>query len=253
MGVELIKDRQGKEHMVLTDEDFYNDDIMGNKFEDYEILQVITKKNNYGFFAKVRSKINSKIYAMKKIKSEFIQNEYNLNDELNILKNMNNPNITKYFKGFYQNQSLYIIYEYMNNNDLEGFLDAYISLNKPIETNTLWNIFMQCISSLKYIHDFNIIHRNITLTNIFMSENKIIKLGDFRFSFLSKNENVQKKENEPYKSPEMKKIKTLIKKVIYMQWELLFINYVILIFRIEEILKIMVYILLKWKISLILC
>ena len=211
MGVELIKDRQGKEHMVLTDEDFYNDDIMGNKFEDYEILQVITKKNNYGFFAKVRSKINSKIYAMKKIKSEFIQNEYNLNDELNILKNMKNPNTTKYFKGFYQNQSLYIIYEYMNNNDLEGFLNAYISLNKPIETNTLWNIFMQCISSLKYIHDNNIIHRNITLTNIFMSENKIIKLGDFRFSFLSKNENVQKKEN-PYKSPEMKKNKNFDKK-----------------------------------------
>ena len=197
--------------MVLTDEDFYNDDIMGNKFEDYEILQVITKKNNYGFFAKVRSKINSKIYAMKKIKSEFIQNEYNLNDELNILKNMKNPNTTKYFKGFYQNQSLYIIYEYMNNNDLEGFLNAYISLNKPIETNTLWNIFMQCISSLKYIHDNNIIHRNITLTNIFMSENKIIKLGDFRFSFLSKNENVQKKEN-PYKSPEMKKNKNFDKK-----------------------------------------
>ena len=212
MGVELIKDRQGKEHMVLTDEDFYNDDIMGDKFEDYEILQVITKKDNYGFFAKVRSKINSKIYAMKKIKSEFIQNEYNLNDELNILKNMKNPNTTKYFKGFFQNQSLYIIYEYMNNNDLEGFLNAYISLNKPIEINTLWNIFMQCISSLKYIHDNNIIHRNITLTNIFMSENKIIKLGDFRLSFLAKNDNIQRKENEPYKSPELKKNKNYDKK-----------------------------------------
>mgnify|MGYP002624867414 CR=1 FL=1 len=201
MGVELIKDRQGKEHMVLTDEDFYNDDIMGDKFEDYEILQVITK-NHYGFFAKVRSKINFKIYAMKKINSEFIKNEYNLK-ELEILKNMKNPNTTKYFKGFFQNQSLYIIYEYMNNNDLEGFLSAYISLNKPIETNTLWNIFMQCISSLQYIHNNNIIHRNITLTNIFMSENKIIKLGDFRFSFLS-NEKIKRKENEAYKSPEIK-------------------------------------------------
>ena len=202
MGVELIKDRQGKEHMVLSDEDFYNDDIMGNKFEDYEILQVITNKNNYGFFAKVRSKINSKIYAMKKINPEFIQNNYNLTGELNALINMKNPNTTKYFKGFFENQSLYIIYEYMNNNDLEGFLNAYMSLNKAIETNTLWNIFMQCISSLKYIHDNNIIHRNITLTNIFMSENKIIKLGDFRFSFLSKNINV--KRNELYKSQDMK-------------------------------------------------
>ena len=44
MGVELIKDRQGREHMVLSDEDFYNDDIMGDRFEDYEILQVIKKK-----------------------------------------------------------------------------------------------------------------------------------------------------------------------------------------------------------------
>ena len=212
MGVELIKDRQGKEHMVLTDEDFYNDDIMGDKFEDYEILQVITNKNNYGFFAKVRSKINSKIYAMKKINSEFIQNQYNLNEELNKLKNMKNPNTTKYFKSFLQNQSLYIIYEYMNNDDLEGFLNAYISLDKPIETNTLWNIFMQCISSLKYIHNNNIIHRNITLTNIFMSENKIIKLGDFRFSFLSNNERVKNKEGEFYKSPETKKSNNFDKK-----------------------------------------
>ena len=212
MGVELIKDRQGKEHMVLTDEDFYNDDIMGDKFEDYEILQVITNKNNYGFFAKVRSKINSKIYAMKKINSEFIQNQYNLNEELNKLKNMKNPNTTKYFKSFSQNQSLYIIYEYMNNDDLEGFLNAYISLDKPIETNTLWNIFMQCISSLKYIHNNNIIHRNITLTNIFMSENKIIKLGDFRFSFLSNNERVKNKEGEFYKSPETKKSNNFDKK-----------------------------------------
>ena len=44
MGVEMIKDRQAKEHLVFTDEDFYNDDIMGSKFEDYEILQVLSKK-----------------------------------------------------------------------------------------------------------------------------------------------------------------------------------------------------------------
>ena len=46
MGVEMIKDRQAKEHLVFTDEDFYNDDIMGSKFEDYEILQVLSNKDN---------------------------------------------------------------------------------------------------------------------------------------------------------------------------------------------------------------
>ena len=67
MGVEMIKDRQGKDHLVLSDEDFYNDDIMGDKFEDYEILQVLTKDNPTGFTSKVRSKINSKIYEINRI------------------------------------------------------------------------------------------------------------------------------------------------------------------------------------------
>ena len=77
MGVEMIKDRQGMDNLVLSDEDFFNDDIMGNKFEDYEILQVLTKNNPSSFTSKVRSKFNSKIYAMKKIESKFAQNSKN--------------------------------------------------------------------------------------------------------------------------------------------------------------------------------
>ena len=186
MGVEMIKDRQGKDHLVLSDEDFYNDDIMGDKFEDYEILQVLTKDNPTGFTSKVRSKINSKIYAMKKIESFYAENanEDEIKKEFTALKDMKSPNITKYFKYFYQDSCLYIVYEYLNNSDLAGYLEAYKSLEKPIDTNTLWNIFMQCISALKYCHNKNIIHKNIKLSNIFMSENNIIKLGDFRFEFL---------------------------------------------------------------------
>ena len=189
MGVEMIKDRQGKDHLVLSDEDFYNDDIMGDKFEDYEILQVLSKDNKSGFTSKVRSKFNSKIYAMKKIDSKYaskVQEQY-IRNEFELLKKMDFPNITKYFKYFYQDNCLYIVYEFLNNGDLGGFLDAYKSLDKPIDSNTLWNIFMQCISALYYIHSNNIIHKNINLSNVFMSENKIVKLGDFRFSFLANN------------------------------------------------------------------
>ena len=229
MGVEMIKDRQGKDHLVLSDEDFYNDDIMGDKLEDYEILQVFSsseasvgkeisqalsptaasefaKDNPSGFTLKVRSKFNSKIYAMKKIDAKYIENtkevEETIKNEFNALKEMKSPNITKYYKFFFQDSCLYILFEFLNNNDLEGFLKAYKSLNSPIDTNTLWNIFMQCISSLKYIHNKNIIHKNIKLSNIFMSENNIVKLGDFRFSFLENNEKLIEK-NAKYLTPEM--------------------------------------------------
>ena len=171
----MIKDPQGREHLVLNDEDFYNDDLIGDTYEDYEILQVLSPNESKGFAAKVRSKINSKIYAMKKIESKYAtkaQEQY-ISNEFQLLKQMDFPNITKYFKYFYQDSCLYIVYEFLNNGDLGGFLDAYKSLNKPIDSNTLWNIFMQCISALYYIHSNNIIHKNISLSNIFMSENKI--------------------------------------------------------------------------------
>ena len=202
MGVEMIKDRQGRDHLVLSDEDFYNDDIMGNKFEDYEILQVFSKCPDYGFTSKVRSKFNSKIYAMKKIDLKYGKKELqqNINQEFILLSQMNFPNITKYFKYFFQDSYLYVVFEFVNNSDLGGFLDAYKSLGKPIDQNTLWNIFMQCISALNYIHNNNIIHMNISLTNIFMTESKIVKLGDFRFSFLANDPKLIKKD---FLSPEM--------------------------------------------------
>ena len=207
MGVEMIKDRQGKDHLVLSDEDFYNDDIMGDQFEDYEILQVLSEHNPSGFTSKVRSKFNSKIYAMKKIlNTQYIENTEEdieiIKKEFESLKEMKCPNITKYFKYFLQDSCLYILSEFLNNNDLEGFLKAYTSLEKPIDVNTLWNIFMQCISALKYCHSKNIIHKNIKLSNIFMSENNIIKLGDFRFSFLENDEQLISL-NKKYATPSM--------------------------------------------------
>ena len=44
-----------------------NNENIGNKLEDFEILQVLGE-GSYGFVAKVKSKLNSQIYALKKIK-----------------------------------------------------------------------------------------------------------------------------------------------------------------------------------------
>ena len=180
----MIKDRQGKEHLVFKDEDFYNDDIMGSNFQDYEILQVLPKGNKTGFVSKVRSKFNSKIYSMKKInykldskkdkdgEKQIAQNTLNeqaIKNDFEKLNKVSFPNIIKYYKYFIQDSCLYIISENINTGDLQHFLEAYITLEKPIETNTLWNIFMQCILAVKYIHSQNIIHKNISLSNIFIT------------------------------------------------------------------------------------
>lgn len=195
MGVEIIKDRFGEDQFVLSNEDFHNDDVMGDRFSDYQIMKII--KNRYKLFvAKVMSKKNSKIYVLKQL--EFKPDMNQMKQEFEMRRNLQHPNIIKYFKWFVEdNNKTYMVTEYMNNSGLDSFINAYKSLKKPIETNTLWNIFMQCMSGLEYLHKYNIIHGKISLNNILMNESKVVKLDDIKFSFMTS-------KDDEYKSPEYK-------------------------------------------------
>lgn len=195
MGVEIIKDRFGEDQFVLSNEDFHNDDVMGEHFSDYQIMKIIKNRNKI-FVAKVMSKQNSKIYVLKQLE---VTPDFNqMKQEFEMRRNLQHPNIIKYYKWFNEgSDKTYMVTEYMDNGDLDNFIQAYKSLKKPIDTNTLWNIFMQCMAALEYLHRYNIIHGKISLKNVLMNEGKVIKLDDIKFSF------IKPKDNE-YMSPEYK-------------------------------------------------
>ena len=179
MGVEMIKDRFGEDQLVLSNEDLYNDDIIGDKFVNYDVMKII-KADAKSFVAKVSSKKNSKIYVIKQL----IQcpNPNQVIQEFQILNQLNHPNIIKYFKCFNENGNIYIVKEYVDNGGLINLKKAYTAIEKPIETNTLWNIFMQCMAGLEYLHKNNIVHKKLNLYNILMNENKVIKIDDIQFT-----------------------------------------------------------------------
>ena len=152
MGDEIIKDRFDEGQLVLSNEDFYNDDIMGNSFSDYDIMKIINSHSErYKFVAKVVSKNNSKIYFIKQL------NDANqIDQKFQLLKNINHPNIIKTFKWFNDNGNVYIVKEYADFAGLAILVEAYKLIEKPIETNALWNIFMQCMAGLDYLHRNNV-------------------------------------------------------------------------------------------------
>ena len=196
MGVELIKDRYGEDRFVISNEDFYDDKKMGENFSDFDTLKIINS-NNYKIVTKVYSKKNSKIYVRKKIDCNINQiNQKDINEEFEKLKSLDHHNIVKYYKSFIKDNSLYFLEQYIDNGGLDNLVNAYESLNKPIETKLLWNIFMQCISGLKYLHDKDIIHKNICIENILMNENTEIKLDDIQFSFILDEEKKDKGKPE---------------------------------------------------------
>ena len=116
MSVSTIKDQDGKQYMIFDESELYDDSIMGDKLEDFEILQILGK-GSYGFVAKVRSIKNTKIYAMKQIDLNKLgsQKEVDLcKREVLVLQKLNHPNINKYYKSFSSNNCLYIIMNSIN-------------------------------------------------------------------------------------------------------------------------------------------
>lgn len=66
----------------------------------------------------------------------------------------------------------------------EESLLEYVKHNYPLSIERVRDISLQLIRALAYIHDHNIVHRDIKLQNVLIHENHI-KLIDFGFSCLS--------------------------------------------------------------------
>ena len=227
MGVEMIKDSNGKNQMVFNKDNSKEEELMGDKVDDFEILQVLGE-GSFGFVAKAKSRLNHKIYAIKQINFSSLKGEKAIElckNEVEILENLKHPSITKYYKSIKEGDCLYIIMEFMDNGDLGGLIKAHKILNKPIKEEKVWNIFIQAMKSLVFIHSKNLIHRDIKPENLFISNDGTLKIGDFGVSasIIDKknnqnNQNIEKIKNElvskwmcqgtcvgtpPFMSPEM--------------------------------------------------
>jgi serine/threonine protein kinase len=207
METEIRQNYQGKLSLTLKDEALSNDDYIGNKIENFGIIKILAEsEDNTGkcLSLKVQSKINFKLYFMKKFEKKLSLGEKE--NFLIILKNCKHPNIIKNVSINFKDNSNILIDEYMNNGDLQDYMKTYESLNKPINEDNLWNIFFQSASSLKFLHEKDIIHRYIRLDNFLMNENKVVKLGNFRNATICKEERkITGKINKTilFQSPEM--------------------------------------------------
>ena len=184
-----------QKHIISGQEAEKDNEFIGNNINDFEILQTLGK-GSYGFVAKVKSKKNDKIYAMKMIDFSLIkdQTEKQLSiDEIQIIKSLNSPHIIKFYDSFNIGERYYILMEYINNGDLKGYITAHQNMKTPVPEKELWQIFYQCMSGLSYIHQNNLIHRDIKPANLFLTDDKVIKIGDFGVS-------AKRKYNQNYRN-----------------------------------------------------
>lgn len=193
--MEFTTDIQGNKYVSFEDNDdsyLFEVDQIGNKLDDFEILQILSEKKDnqeYSFVAKVRSLKLKKIYSLKKLNLKMV-NDYKLRQQIyNVmesLKCIKHPHIIKYYKYFEEDNDLYLVMEYMNNSDIIGYIQGYQILDKQIPEIEIWNLLLQCLSALDYLESLNLGNTGIKLTNIFINNlynTKISVFRDYKITF----------------------------------------------------------------------
>ncbi|KAG5719270.1 Cytokinesis protein sepH [Termitomyces sp. T112] len=95
--------------------------------------------------------------------------------EIDLLKNLNHPNIVKY-KGFVKTREyLYIILEFCENGSLHAILKRF----GKFPENLVAVYISQVLEGLVYLHDQGVIHRDIKGANILTNKDGTVKLADF--------------------------------------------------------------------------
>ena len=88
--METVKDSEGNSHVIFDESSLYDDSQMGENLSDFEILQVLSEDGS-SFVAKVKSKVDHKLYAMKMIDFSLIkeqkEKELSLNEKDKIKQN----------------------------------------------------------------------------------------------------------------------------------------------------------------------
>ena len=129
------------------------------------------------------------IFACKYFKN--CMNNKNYEKEIEILKELNHPNIIKYLGNEIINNNIFLFMEHASNGNLKRIIDNFGPFNE-----SLIKIYLkQIIEGLKYLHDKGIIHRDLKCLNLLLNNNKIL-IADFGTSKKNNNENKEDKINE---------------------------------------------------------
>ncbi|XP_078596952.1 uncharacterized protein LOC144873453 isoform X4 [Branchiostoma floridae x Branchiostoma japonicum] len=126
-----------------------------------------------------RNRKDWKQYAMKRVsmveRSED-EREAALR-ESEVLRDLKHPNLVGYKEAFEQFGYLYVVMNYCDGGDLFTRLKG--QSGRPLEEPVLVEWFVQIAMAIQYLHNHNIIHRNLTTRNIFLTlRYRLLKVGD---------------------------------------------------------------------------
>ena len=121
---------------------------------------------------------NKKIFAAKVVATSGLvksRAKQKLISEIKIHKSLHHPQIVAFEHYFEDTENVYILLEMCQNQTLNELLKRRKRLTE-IEVQCY---IVQLIKALKYLHSHRVIHRDLKLGNLFLTEKMELKVGDF--------------------------------------------------------------------------
>ncbi|KAK4782930.1 hypothetical protein SAY86_007304 [Trapa natans] len=128
-----------------------------------------------------------------------------LEQEIALLSQFEHENIVQYYGTDKDNSYLYIFLELVTKGSIAKLYETYHLRDSQVSSYT-----RQILSGLKYLHERNVIHRDIKCANILVDVNGFVKLADFGLAKATKLNDIKSSKGTPYwMAPEVVRPKKL--------------------------------------------
>ena len=138
-----------------------------NVFDIYEKVKFLGE-GAFGSVFKVKRKNTGReiIRAMKEISKDSIcyneENEEEIRNEIEVLKNLDHPNIMKIFEFFEDDKNIYLINEFCGGGDIAGLMDKYGVFPEFLLKYVMFQVFL----AISFLHSNKVVHGDIKRENI---------------------------------------------------------------------------------------
>lgn len=150
------------------------------RYQDLIIKRVVGIGNS-GKVCLVVHKTTGNVYALKAMDKTKIRHAKQLQhtmNELNIVRSIDHPFVTKFVEAYQDSVWLYILQEYLPGGELFTYMQDKHSFSEEHAKFYAGNVLL----ALQYLHEKNIIYRDLKPENLLMSREGYIKIADFGFA-----------------------------------------------------------------------
>ncbi|CAN0843647.1 Proline-rich receptor-like protein kinase PERK8 [Linum grandiflorum] len=130
-----------------------------------------------GFGSVYKGDINGMKVAVKQHKSVSLQGEKEFKSEVMVLKRVRHENLVTLLGSCAEGSHRLLVYEYVCNGSLDQHLSKHT--RKPLSWEMRMKIAIGAAKGLQYLHENNIIHRDMRPSNILITHDYESMLGDF--------------------------------------------------------------------------